>query len=102
MDTKTPRKSLITLVKIYAMDHYDEGGWDVIVECWDDDQIDEEIGRARSLEGAIRKLRPIVGAYSDREADAINSAFLFFRKVWLTTATMPSPSFVDMGEIEED
>lgn len=61
----------------YARQHYTEGGWDVIVECWDNDMIEERIieGGARTLEEALDLFRPLVDVWADQQADAINSAF---------------------------
>jgi hypothetical protein len=66
---------LVEAVKAHALAHYNDGGWDVIVECFDDAQIRTEIGRARTVEGAIRKMRPLVAIWADQQADARNSAF---------------------------
>jgi nitrate reductase NapAB chaperone NapD len=66
---------LIRQVEQYALDNYEKGGWDVIVECYDDEMIADIIGRARTIDGAIKKFKGIVSVYADRQADAINSAF---------------------------
>jgi hypothetical protein len=71
----TTREELIAAVKAHALDHYEDGGWDVIIECWDDEQIAEQIGDAKTVQGALRKFEGVVGVYADREADARNSAF---------------------------
>lgn len=67
--------ALVAAVRAHAEAHYQDGGWDVIVECWEDSDIVEEIGRARTAKGAIAKVAGIVSVYADREADARNSAF---------------------------
>lgn len=66
---------LVQAVKDYATKNYNKGGWDVIVECWSDEQIAKCIGGARTERAAIRAVRQIVDAYADRQADAKNSAF---------------------------
>jgi hypothetical protein len=66
---------LIDAVKAHALAHYQDGGWDVIVETYDDGMIAEQIGKARTPAGAIRKFAPLVDVWADRQADAINSAF---------------------------
>ena len=66
---------LIQAVKEHAQAHYNDGGWDVVVECWDDQQIADCIKGARTARGAIRKVATIVSVYADRQADARNSAF---------------------------
>lgn len=65
----------IQAVKDYAQTHYNDGGWDVVIECWSDEDIAKCIEGARTPKGAIRKVAVIVGVYADRQADAINSAF---------------------------
>jgi hypothetical protein len=61
------RAELVAKVRRYAQDHYQDGGWDVIVECWTDGDICAAIGRARTLDGAVRKLRPAVAVLADRK-----------------------------------
>jgi hypothetical protein len=68
-------EELVAYVKQYAMDHYEDGGWDVVVECFTDAEIEERIGKARTPKGAIRKFASLVDVWSDRQADARNSAF---------------------------
>jgi len=70
------REELIQAVRDHALAHYNDGGWDVIVECWEDHDIDAYIGKARTTKGAIAKFaNGVVSIWADRQADAINSAF---------------------------
>lgn len=71
----TLRERLVAEVKAHALAHYNDGGWDVVVECYDDDMIADVIGKARTPKGAIGKFKPLVDVWADRQADAINSAF---------------------------
>jgi hypothetical protein len=68
---------LAPAVYAFAEQHYNDGGWDVIVECWSVDMIEEKIIErgARTLEEALDIFRPLVDTWADRQADAINSAF---------------------------
>lgn len=62
----------------YARQHYNDGGWDVIVECWDNDMIEAYIierGDIRTLAQAVEAFKDLVDVWADRQADAINSAF---------------------------
>jgi hypothetical protein len=61
---------LVAAVKAYAIENYTEGGWDVIVEAWDDAEIAETIGRATTVKGALAKFADVVDVYSDRQAYA--------------------------------
>jgi DNA-binding CsgD family transcriptional regulator len=68
--TATTATALIAEVRAYAVDHYNDGGWDVIVETFSDDELRAAIGGARTLAGALRKLRPSVSVWADRDAEA--------------------------------
>jgi len=59
----------------YAKAHYDEGGWDVIVECWEADQINEILLEQGDEVRAWSLIVSLVDVWSDRQADARNSAF---------------------------
>jgi len=74
-DNTMTTEELVAAVKAHALAHYEDGGWDVIVECWEDEDIVRQIGQARTLRGALSKLSPFVDVMSDRQADARNSAF---------------------------
>ena len=58
-------------VKAHALAHYDEGGWDVIVECWDDAYIQEVLDGP----GGVDTILGCVAVWADQQADARNSAF---------------------------
>jgi hypothetical protein len=64
---------LVAAVKAHASEHYEEGGWDVVVETMDDKAIEDEVYRCRTPEGAIRKIGDIVGAYDSYRSDIIAS-----------------------------
>jgi hypothetical protein len=78
---------LAAQVYAHAEAHYNDGGWDVVVECWSREAIaealvwygprDSEPRPCTTLDEAIRKsvLAQCVGVWADHEADAINSAF---------------------------
>ena len=51
------KNTLVEAVRAHALDHYEEAGWDYVVECWADDEIEEVVGRCKSPEGAIRKMK---------------------------------------------
>lgn len=70
-------QTLVGFIKQYALDHYEDGGWDVIVECWDDEQIADHLAdyNAVDVADALDAFAPIIDVWSDRQADARNSAF---------------------------
>lgn len=73
---------LVAAVKAHAMEHYNDGGWDVVIECLTDEEIVEifEIDRRygteiTTVEQAIASISSPVEVWADRQADARNSAF---------------------------
>jgi len=74
--TKIGNKMFADQVMAHAKAHYTEGGWDVIVECWDTDQINEVLEGVFGVEQeAWNVIESLVDVWSDRQADARNSAF---------------------------
>jgi hypothetical protein len=68
--------SLAEQVKAYARGHYDTGGWDVVVECWEDEQLAEVTDGCATLDDVFAgTLGACVSVWADQEADARNSAF---------------------------
>jgi len=70
----------VEAVKKYALEHYEDGGWDVIVECWEDEQIESYLfttdeGPATEEEAIAMFAKGVVSVWADRQADARNSAF---------------------------
>jgi hypothetical protein len=82
------RPATIDNVKAHALKHYDEGGWDVVVEAMSDKSIQETLmmmdaGGHDFTEPCITLkdatehslLRVLVSVWADRQADARNSVF---------------------------
>lgn len=69
------RQALIAAVKEYALRNYDRDGWDYIVEAWGDADIDKAIGKARTVNGAISKVRWVAKLLDDRRRDIEATAF---------------------------
>jgi hypothetical protein len=47
----------------------------VPAETYTDDEIHQQIGKARTFNGALRKFAPLISVWAEREAGARNSAF---------------------------
>ena len=56
----------------YAQEHYDDGGWDVIVECWTINDIANSLRDDETQEEALESFRRVAEVHAEREADAIN------------------------------
>jgi len=63
-------QEIVDAVRRYAEQHYNDGGWDVVVECYDDADIAEVIGNVRSLDAAVKRFAPLIDIWSERQADA--------------------------------
>lgn len=66
---------LVNAVTAHAHQHYEDGGWDVVVECWDPYMIRDHVIATTTPEAAIAEFATTVSVYADRQADARNSAF---------------------------
>lgn len=51
---------LVAAVRAHALANYNKGGWDEVVEAWDDADIVKEIGAARTAKGAIKNVGEVV------------------------------------------
>lgn len=58
----------------HAGEHYTEGGWDVIVECWTVDLVLEAV-EGMTWDEAWELFKNLASVWADRQADARNSAF---------------------------
>lgn len=70
-------EQLVAYVKAHALAHYEDGGWDVVVECYTDAAISDVLREEEvtTKDGAIEAFELMVDVWSDRQADARNSAF---------------------------
>jgi pyruvate dehydrogenase complex dehydrogenase (E1) component len=65
---------LIKAVRDHALDNYEKGGWDILVECWDDEEIAEVIGGAKTPKAAIAACKRVVGTIDEYRSDVIATA----------------------------
>ena len=68
-------QDLIDAVRAHAVEHYNEDGWDFLVECWEDWEIQAIVKGCRSEGQAIRKVRKQVRVLSDHRAEERASAW---------------------------
>ena len=60
---------LIAAVREYALANYEKDGWDYLIECWSDEDIAGEIGKSRTVLGAISKCRRVVKLLDERRQE---------------------------------
>lgn len=61
---------LVKGVKAYAYAHYEENGWDFLVECWEDKDIAELIAGCKSVDEAVEKCRRVVRHMDEQRKEA--------------------------------
>lgn len=67
------KEQIANYIYDYAKEHYGDGGWDVIVECWSIADIMEHIEDGESKEEALEQFKSLASVWADRQADAVNS-----------------------------
>ena len=67
--------SMVQSVRGFALDHYNRDGWDYLVECWSDADIEEAIGNARTIAGAIAACRKTVRLLNERRTEVENTVW---------------------------
>ena len=63
------KTELIAAVRQYAEKNYESDGWDYVVECYEDADIAAIIKSARTVAGAIRKVRAEIKHLADYRAE---------------------------------
>lgn len=74
---------LVQAVKDHAVENYERDGWDFVVECYDDEMIERVLrgepgtgwARARSPQGAIKRMGSLVSAAASVRSDIEATAF---------------------------
>lgn len=78
-----PMSELVEAVKDHALQNYGQGGWDVIVEAYDDQMIEDMLrgkgmyrtSRVRTPKAAIRRVREAADLIGDVRSDVMATAF---------------------------
>lgn len=60
-----PEAEMIAAVKAHALEHYEQNGWDTVVECWADDEIAEVIKDCETNDEAIEEIAPFAAYRED-------------------------------------
>jgi hypothetical protein len=68
-------KELIQEVKRHAIKNYNNGGWDYIVECFDDEDIAEIIKGKRSVKAAISAVKRHADILEERRIEVTSEIF---------------------------
>jgi hypothetical protein len=67
---------MVKAIRAYALEHYNEGGWDYVVECWSDLDIEMAILPGDgTLETAIKNVGSQVGVLDSVRKDIQGEIF---------------------------
>lgn len=66
---------LVAAVREHARKHYEESGWDYVVECYSDADIVCAAGGATTAEAAIRNVGKLVRVLDERRRDVQAEVF---------------------------
>ena len=66
------KSARVDAVKAYAVEHYNEDGWDMVVEGWSDLEIYQVIKHQTSAQGAIRKMAKQIGARAEYRTEVLS------------------------------
>jgi hypothetical protein len=74
---KATMVQMVAAVKAHAVAHYEEGGWDSIVECYDDEDLQAEIeaSGATTVAAAIEAIGWGAGLYNEIRQDVLAEVF---------------------------
>jgi hypothetical protein len=64
-----PNDMRINCVETYAKEHYDEGGWDIVVETFTRHDIYQVVKYSQSEKGAIKKMAAYLEDIADHRQD---------------------------------
>ena len=64
---------LVQAVELYAVANYDQKCWDEICECWDEEEIAEQIAGCKTTAEAIARMTEYVDMKYDYIEDIKNS-----------------------------
>ena len=60
---------MVSAIRRHAIKNYAKGGWDYVVECYEDNDIIDVIEGARTIKGAIRKMAREIGPIAEYRDD---------------------------------
>ena len=66
-------RKLVEAVIQHAVDHYEIAGWDILVECWDDEEIWSWIEGAACEKEAIRLAAQAIKPIHEHRMEIINA-----------------------------
>lgn len=75
MDKFTVGKDVIAKIRKHAIENYNTGGWDYLVECYSDGDIVLLVAECDSYEACIAKLAKLLKSKDDYRSEIQSTAF---------------------------
>jgi hypothetical protein len=67
--------NFVQAIRDHAVANYKKDGWDIVVECWADDEIVEATDGAKTLTQAIRKVKALVKPFASYRSEIMSTAW---------------------------
>ena len=64
-----PMMIFVEAVRQHAIENYNQGGWDILVECWTNQDIQDRIEGAATAAEAIKLVGKVIGVLADHRAE---------------------------------
>ena len=65
-EVTTRTAKLVAAVEAHAKKNYERGGWDFVVECYNEADIADVMGEAKTVREAIKNVKEICGIHDER------------------------------------
>lgn len=64
-------EQLMAAVRAHAIANYEQHGWDILIECWSDNDVAAAIGSARTEARAIANCKRSLRAINEHRAEIV-------------------------------
>ena len=68
-------KTWVERIRQHAITHYNEGGWDILVECWTDEYIVEHYSGCATYEQAVVAISNVLDTMDSWRSEIQAEAF---------------------------
>ena len=72
---KWPNLALGVFIMKHAREHYNEGGWDVVVECWSELEIAQALDGHTTEQEALAFFSKLAATWKDQQEASTQSIF---------------------------
>jgi hypothetical protein len=73
--TRPTTAELIAGIRAHAQKNWGKGGWDILAECWDDEDIGRCIAEGDTLPRAIASVKRVLRAMDEHRREIMSTAW---------------------------